>query len=85
MRHMFKKQYARRRILRAERFWHRAHFALRIGPGPRPKALRSENERLTGCAPPTIPASMPCGDVIAAVRVVETLLDRAAAPMAAQD
>jgi hypothetical protein len=48
-------------------------------------AVAMIDARLTGCEPPTIPASMPCGDVIAAVRVVETLLDRAAAPTAAQD
>ena len=38
-------------------------------------AVAMIDARLSGCEPPTVPADMSCGDVTAAVRVVETLLD----------
>ena len=38
-------------------------------------AVAMIDARLNECERPTVPAGMPCGDVTAAVRVVETLLD----------
>jgi hypothetical protein len=70
---------------RTRELWRKGRKRLvEIGGAPFPHVCPSEiaalaaamiETRVTGGEPPMVPAGMPCGDVTAAVCVVETLLD----------